>query len=131
VAFVPAPIPIGVEADEEALRQAILNLLSNAEKYSGAAKSVEVEAGRTDRTVWLEVRDRGIGIPPGEASKIFREFYRVDRSLAAPVSGSGLGLTIARRIARDHGGDIEYRPRDGGGSIFRITLPEAEAKDRA
>jgi signal transduction histidine kinase len=131
VAFLPAPIPIGVEADEEALRQAVLNLLSNAEKYSGAAKSVEIEAGRTDRTVWLEVRDRGIGIPPAEASKIFREFYRVDRSLAAPVSGSGLGLTIARRIVRDHGGDIECRPRDGGGSIFRITLPEAEAKDRA
>ena len=125
LAFARAPIALVVEADEEALRQAVLNLLSNAEKYSGAEKSVDVEAGRADKTAWLEVRDRGIGIPPGEAAKIFREFYRVDRSLAAPVSGSGLGLTIARRIVRDQGGDIEFRPRDGGGSIFRLSIPAA------
>jgi len=131
VDFTKTAGPAFVEADEEALRQAVLNLLSNAEKYSGPAKSIEVEVGRTDKTVWLEVRDQGIGIPPGETSKIFREFYRVDQSLAAPVSGSGLGLTIARRIVRDQGGDIEYRPRDGGGSVFRITLPRAETKDRA
>ena len=114
-----------VEADEEALRQALLNLLSNAEKYSAGAKSVEVGVGRAGGAVWIEVRDRGIGISAAEAEKIFREFYRVDRTLAAPVSGSGLGLTIARRIVRDHGGDLVFRPREGGGSVFRITLPEA------
>jgi signal transduction histidine kinase len=128
VSFASASGPAPVEADEEALCQAVLNLLSNAEKYSAGVKSVEVEIGREDGTVRIDVKDRGIGIPAAEAGKIFREFYRVDRTLAAPVSGSGLGLTIARRIARDHGGDVEYRPRDGGGSVFRITLPEAEAR---
>ncbi|MBN1938957.1 MAG: HAMP domain-containing histidine kinase, partial [Candidatus Aminicenantes bacterium] len=114
-----------IPADEEALGQAVLNLLSNAEKYSAGRKRIEVEVSRAGESIRIEVRDRGIGIPPVEAGKIFREFYRVDQSLSAPVSGSGLGLTIARRIVRDHGGDIEYRPREEGGSIFAIRLPGA------
>jgi signal transduction histidine kinase len=117
--------PASVEADEEAIRQALLNLLSNAEKYSAAEKSIEVEITRAEGDVRIDVKDRGPGVPPAEAGRIFKEFYRVDRSLASRVPGSGLGLTIARRIARDHGGDVEYRPREGGGSVFRIILPEA------
>jgi signal transduction histidine kinase len=128
VAFANAAGPAVVEADEEALRQALLNLLSNAEKYSASEKSIEVEIARADGSIRIDVKDRGIGIPLSEADKIFKEFYRVDQSLAARVPGSGLGLTIARRIARDHGGDIEYRPRDGGGSVFRIILPEAKSR---
>jgi len=128
VAFTNAAGPSVVEADEEALRQALLNLLSNAEKYSAASKSVEVEVWKTDGFIRIDVRDRGIGIPPSEAGKIFKEFYRVDQSLTARVPGSGLGLSIARRIARDHGGDIEYRPRDAGGSVFRFILPEAKPR---
>jgi len=115
-----------VQADEEAVGQAVLNLISNAEKYSPDQKRLEVEVSRSGGFARIEVRDRGIGIPPAAAGKIFREFYRVDQSLSAPVSGSGLGLTIARRIVRDHGGDIEYRPREGGGSVFTILLPEAK-----
>ncbi len=129
VFFANAAGPAPVEADEEALEQAVLNLLSNAEKYSAGTKRIEVEIGRADGRIRIDVKDRGIGIPAAEASKIFREFYRVDRTLAAPVSGSGLGLTIARRIARDQGGDVEYRPREGGGSVFRITLPEAAKRE--
>ena len=125
VVFANPAGPAVVEADEEALRQALLNLLSNAEKYSLSMKSIEIEVTRADGNVRLDIKDRGIGIPPFEAGKIFKEFYRVDRSLTGRVPGSGLGLTIARRIARDHGGDIEYRARDGGGSVFRISLPEA------
>ncbi len=128
VSFVSPASPVLVEADEEALRQAVVNLLSNAEKYSPVCKNVEVEVARADGSARIEVRDRGIGIPPAEAGKIFREFYRVDRSLEAPVRGSGLGLTIARRIVRDHGGDIAFRPREGGGSVFLITLPEADGR---
>jgi signal transduction histidine kinase len=55
--------------------------------------------------------------------KIFREFYRVDESLTSRVRGSGLGLPLALRIVHDHGGDIHYFPRDGGGSVFQIRLP--------
>ncbi len=116
-----------VEADEEAVKQALLNLLSNAEKYSTAVKSVEVEARREGGRVVIAVLDRGIGVPAAERERIFKEFYRVDKALTAPVQGSGLGLTIARRILRDMGGDVDALPREGGGSIFRIILPEAGA----
>jgi signal transduction histidine kinase len=125
VAFVDAAGPAVVEADEEAVRQALLNLLSNAEKYSAGRKNIEVEVRHERGSVVIEVKDRGIGVPPAERERIFREFHRVDESLSAPVRGSGLGLTIARRILRDLGGDVVHVPRDGGGSVFRIVLPEA------
>jgi signal transduction histidine kinase len=72
------------------------------------------------------VSDRGVGIPREEAEKIFAEFYRVDDTLTSRVKGTGLGLTIARRIARDHGGDIVYESREGGGSTFKLVLPLIE-----
>jgi signal transduction histidine kinase len=115
-----------VHADEEAIKQALVNLLSNAEKYSDASKELEVSVGREDGKAVIGVSDRGIGIPPGEAEKIFAEFYRVDDALTSRVKGTGLGLTIARRIARDHKGDITYSIREGGGSTFRIVLPLIE-----
>ncbi|MBP1766886.1 MAG: hypothetical protein H6P98_1001 [Candidatus Aminicenantes bacterium] len=112
-----------IEGDEEALKQALLNLLSNAEKYGGEARRVDVDITGTADSVLINVKDRGIGVPPGAAKKIFEEFYRADDSPTAKVRGSGLGLPIALRIVRDHGGDIHYFPRDGGGSVFQIRLP--------
>jgi signal transduction histidine kinase len=114
-----------VEADEEAVKQSLLNLLSNAEKYSAGTKSIEVEARCEGGRVVVDVMDRGIGVPAAERERIFKEFYRVDQALTAPVRGSGLGLTIARRILRDMGGDLVCLPREGSGSLFRILLPEA------
>ena len=84
-----------------------------------------VSVRREGKSLVIDVKDRGIGVPAAERERIFREFYRVDESLSAPVRGSGLGLTIARRILRDLGGDVVHVPREGGGSVFRITLPEA------
>jgi two-component system sensor histidine kinase SenX3 len=72
------------------------------------------------------VSDRGIGIPPGAEEKIFSEFYRADDRLTSQAKGAGLGLTIARRIIRDHDGDIRWIARDGGGSTFQIVLPIIE-----
>jgi signal transduction histidine kinase len=119
-----------VKADEEALRQVLINLLSNAEKYSPEKKEIEVEIeiGRERGLVFIRVKDRGIGIPASESERIFKEFYRVDDSLTSRVKGTGLGLTIARRIVRDHGGDLAYLPREKGGSIFQIQLPIAEVQ---
>jgi len=128
VAFsAPERTPKGarVEADPEALKQILLNLLSNAEKYSAGAKEIEVEVAREEKRIVVHVRDRGIGVPEKDRERIFREFFRVDDSLTARVQGTGLGLTIARRIARDHEGDLAHRPREGGGSDFSLSLPEA------
>ena len=110
-------------ADPEALKQVLLNLLSNAEKYSRDTRDIAVELTGDPAEVAIAVSDRGIGIPEKEREKIFREFYRVDDSLSSGVQGTGLGLSIARRIARDHGGDITCTARPGGGSRFVVRLP--------
>ena len=117
-------------ADRDAVRQIVLNLLDNAAKYApGAPPEVSVSAGvprgAGNGAVSLSVADRGPGVPPRAAKKIFDRFYRVDDSTTRETGGSGLGLSIARRLARGMGGDLVYRPREGGGSVFELTLPAA------
>ena len=108
-----------VFADKNAIRQIGINLVTNAVKYSKDEIDIEVE-GREIRYM-----DRGPGIPQGEEERIFERFHRVDSQLTADESGSGLGLAIARGIARGMGGDVAYSRREGGGSIFTLTLKEA------
>ncbi|HEY6253892.1 MAG TPA: HAMP domain-containing sensor histidine kinase [Candidatus Angelobacter sp.] len=123
-------VEIGVEelpliADRDALAQIILNLLSNAEKYGG--RDILVRVRREENTAepigCVEVLDRGPGIPPKKRETIFEPFQRLHDSLASGVSGSGLGLTLARRMARAHGGDVNCSPRQGGGSCFTLRVP--------
>jgi signal transduction histidine kinase len=113
-----------VLGDMEALKQVVLNLISNAEKYSGDGREIKVECGARGGFVRVDVSDRGIGVPPEMSERIFQEFFRGDDSLSSPHSGTGLGLSIARGIARRHGGDVIYSPREGGGSVFSLLLPE-------
>ncbi|MDR1730930.1 MAG: HAMP domain-containing histidine kinase [Synergistaceae bacterium] len=113
-----------VQGNPAALKQVIMNLLSNAEKYSGEHREIEVRCRSKNGFALCEVADRGIGVPRGMEEKIFQEFVRGDDTLTAPRSGTGLGLSIARDIARRHGGDVQYAPRDGGGSVFCLVLPE-------
>jgi len=125
VTFLASAEVLRVRADSEALEQVLINLLSNAEKYSKEKKEIEVAVEREGRNAVIAVRDRGIGVPPARAKKIFEKFYRVDSRLTSRNRGTGLGLSIARSIARDHGGDVAYSPREGGGSQFQIRLPLA------
>ncbi len=121
---------VAVDGDRDALSQVILNLLSNAEKYSaGAGKEIVVRITRSGVPVEhaaIEVLDRGLGVPKGSEERIFEKFYRADDSLDSGIEGSGLGLTLARQITRAHGGDLVYAPRDGGGSAFTCPLPAAK-----
>ncbi|HLP77617.1 MAG TPA: HAMP domain-containing sensor histidine kinase, partial [Candidatus Paceibacterota bacterium] len=122
--FAPGTLP--VKGDCDALAQIIVNLLSNAEKYSGERKEIEIRAGHHDGPLpYAEVRisDRGLGVPRGSEQKIFEKFYRAHDSLGSGIQGSGLGLTLARQIARAHGGDVVHEPREGGGSCFCLRLP--------
>jgi signal transduction histidine kinase len=112
--------------DSDAIVQVIVNLLSNAEKYSIEKKKIEFRAGLQDGEIRISILDRGAGVPAGEEKKIFEGFYRAHDSLSSGIPGSGLGLTLAVRIARDHGGDIRCERRLGGGSIFTLSIP-AEA----
>ena len=120
-----APPPYRVNGDEDALAQVIVNLLSNAEKYSGERKEVELHSYVDNGSVFVSVLDRGSGVPGGEEAKIFEAFYRAHDSLASGIQGSGLGLTLAQRIAKEHGGEISHQPRPGGGSNFTLRLPRA------
>lgn len=109
-----------VSADKDALRQIGTNLVGNAVKYSEGPIDVEVEGNE------IRFMDRGRGIPPECTERIFERFYRVDDSLTRREGGSGLGLSIARSLARGMGGDITYSPRSGGGSVFTLTLAPAK-----
>jgi signal transduction histidine kinase len=120
-----APPPYSVVGDADALAQILVNLLSNAEKYCGDRKEVELRTTIADGQVCVSVLDRGLGVPPDEAAKIFEPFHRAHDSLASGIQGSGLGLTLAQRLAREHDGSIDYSPREGGGSIFTLRIPLA------
>ncbi len=113
-----------VDGDGDELRTAIGNLLDNAVKYSAAAVHITVElASPTPDTVWVRVRDTGVGIPRRQLRRIFNRFYRFQaRGLA--VKGTGLGLYIVRSIARQHGGRVFAESAGlGHGSTFTIQLP--------
>jgi signal transduction histidine kinase len=118
-----APPPYPVRGDEDALAQIIVNLLSNAEKYSADRKEIELHSYLTENSVHVSVLDRGSGVPASEETKIFEAFYRAHDSLASGIHGSGLGLTLAQRLAREHGGEITYQAREGGGSNVTLRLP--------
>jgi signal transduction histidine kinase len=118
--------PLLVNGDRDALAQVVVNLLSNAEKYSNSNKIITLQVGQQSSPlpyVEVKVLDRGLGVPEGCSEKIFEQFYRAHDSLSSGIQGSGLGLTLARQIARAHGGDVVYEKRDGGGSCFALRLP--------
>jgi len=121
-----APGPYPVIGDEDALAQILVNLLSNAEKYSGERKAVELHSYLDGGHACVSVLDRGVGVPPNDERKIFESFYRAHDSLSSGIQGSGLGLTLAQRLAHEHGGGIGYRPREGGGSDFTLRVPLAD-----
>jgi len=115
--------PIEVRGDRDALAQVLVNLLSNAEKYSADGREVSVALSTAGHTAEIRVLDRGPGVPRGCEERIFDQFFRAHDSLSGGVQGCGLGLTLARQIARAHGGDVRYERRSGGGSHFIVALP--------
>jgi signal transduction histidine kinase len=125
-----APGPYPVLGDDDALSQVLVNLLSNAEKYSTDRKEVELHTWLDDGWVNVSVLDRGMGVPDGEERKIFEAFYRAHDSLNSGIQGSGLGLTLAHSVAREHGGEIRFEHRAGGGSRFTLRIPLAGETER-
>jgi len=105
--------------------RALGNLLENALKYSPAPGVIELSARRDGSQLVFTVADRGPGVPAAERERIFDPFYRPP-NVPPDIGGTGLGLTIARGLAAAQGGDVTYRPREGGGSLFELQLPAGE-----
>jgi heavy metal sensor kinase len=120
------PVPVHAKGDVALLRQALMNLIHNAIKYTpnGGTISVEVNAKNSGQAV-IEVRDSGPGIPPAHRHRIFDRFYRVDASRSREDGGVGLGLAIARWAIEANGGQIELASDGGRGCLFRVILSAA------
>jgi signal transduction histidine kinase len=112
-----------LSVDREAIARSLLNLVSNAVKYSAGRKYLGVHLYRRNENVNLEVVDHGIGIPAKEQLKIFEKFYRVGDPLVHNTKGSGLGLSLVRHIVQAHGGQVAVESAPGHGSKFIIILP--------
>lgn len=116
-------IPVGRFDFVQALR-ALVNLLENSLRHSPLGEAVELELSRRAGVLLFEVRDRGPGIPEQDRERLFEPFQRGGAEVGR--RGMGLGLAIARGAARALGGEVEYRPRPGGGSVFTLRLPAAD-----
>jgi signal transduction histidine kinase len=115
--------PVAVEADAEALSQAVRNLLENAVKYSPSLRPVQVRVARAGDRARISVHDQGIGIPKEEQAAIFAKFRRGQAARGLGIRGTGVGLAIVDGIAKAHGGRVTVESVPGEGSTFTIDLP--------
>ena len=115
---------ISVTADRTILRQALVNLVHNAVKYSPTNGDIRIRIRETERDAIVEVQDYGPGIPQEHRARIFERFYRVDKSRTRAEGGTGLGLSIAQWAVSIHGGRIAVECGPTPGSVFRISLPK-------
>jgi signal transduction histidine kinase len=112
-----------VSVDGDAIEQAVLNLLTNAMKYSGQSRDIGLDLRRQGEDILIAVSDRGIGIGPSEQRRIFESFYRGDSPAVEEIPGTGLGLTLVDHIATAHGGSVELESAPGEGSTFTLRIP--------
>jgi len=115
-----------VNIDFHRISQVSRNLLENAIAHTAKGGVITVGARQQGNWVEVSVTDTGEGIPPEDLPNIFERFYRVDKSRTRATGGSGLGLTIAKRLVEAHGGKIEAQSEPGKGSRFSFTVPVAD-----
>jgi signal transduction histidine kinase len=119
-----APDRLVAVIDPDKVRQVLYNLLSNAAKYSPPGRDIVITIASTDEgAVVLQVRDRGDGVAPENAERIFDKYERLERE----PPGAGLGLYLSRLVVEEHGGTLRLQPAEGEGSIFELILPTGRA----
>jgi two-component sensor histidine kinase len=122
----PAPQPVFIEGDAVRLTQVVVNLLSNAAKYTAPKGRIEVEVSRNHTAVRLDVSDNGIGMSEALIERIFEPFVQGERSLDRAEGGLGIGLTLVKKLVELHGGSVLASSAGAGhGAKFTITLPLA------
>ncbi|HEY4132860.1 MAG TPA: ATP-binding protein, partial [Gemmatimonadaceae bacterium] len=116
---------VAARADRERLQQIIINLLTNAMKFTQSGGRIVLRSGVIGANIFVTVADTGRGIAPNELGRIFEPFVQVDAGLTRTQEGIGLGLAISRDLARGMGGDLTVQSERGLGSTFTLTLPTA------
>lgn len=114
--------PLYAEVDSLHLKGVLINLIDNSLKYSDPPAEIEVSAELSGDQIIISIGDRGQGIPPEYAGRIFEKFFRVPKGDVHNIKGYGLGLSYAEMVMRQHGGAIKYQPREGGGSLFIVII---------
>jgi signal transduction histidine kinase len=109
--------------DRDAIEQAVINLLSNAMKYSGESRRIDLRLSSENGSARIEVTDQGIGVAPEQRKRIFEKFYRVQTPENHAISGTGLGLALVAHIVDAHGGSVDVDSTVGKGSTFTIRIP--------
>ena len=116
-----------VNADQNRVQQVLVNLISNAIKYSDSNSEVVVTLVEKEDKIEINVKDRGIGIPPEHLNRIFERFYRVDKSRSKAIGGTGLGLSIVKHIVEAHNGEVKVTSTVGEGSEFSFELEKYDS----
>ena len=116
-----------VHGDPGWLQRLLLNLVDNAVKFTPDGGQVTVRVGRGGAGARVDVEDNGPGLSAANAERVFERFFRVDAARSSSTDGAGLGLSLVRWIATQHGGAVSVRSRLGEGATFTLTLPVAPA----
>jgi two-component system phosphate regulon sensor histidine kinase PhoR len=116
--------PLYLEVDGDAVKQALINLIDNAIKYSAEKKVLGISILDRERELEIQVKDQGIGIPMEEQEKIFDKFYRVAQAEKLSPKGAGLGLKITKHIMAAHQGEVRVKSEIGTGSTFMLIFPK-------
>jgi len=112
--------------DKEKITQVVLNILSNAIRYTNEYGNINIRAYRDNNDIKIHIKDDGIGIPNDKMNYIFERFYRIDESRSKDTGGIGVGLTIVKSIVDLHGGSIDVNSVEGKGSEFVVVIPEID-----